>query len=213
MVPLWDPTDMPHSYDLIWFKIILCMFGKMEVYRSSSIANSRFWEITSLQTPVCLLTKCRRSGPMLDAIWIWLKDMWGKYGLVKVDRIMVESEFWLLSLQWSVAGLETFTFCGVLRLGMRTEMDCSFGSFGFFHGESAWSVVGCSFLKHWFWYCTKASHDPKIVCVQIFLAQAVAQQRNVSFETTSRRWSKMHFFYMDIPMIYKLVRLLLLYSI
>ena len=55
------------------------------------------------------------------------------------------------------------------------------------HGESAWSVVGCSFLKHWFWYCTKASHDPKIVCVQIFLAQAVAQQRNVSFETTSRR--------------------------
>ena len=129
MVPLWDPTDMPHSYDLIWFKIILCMFGKMEVYRS----------------------------------------------------------FWLLSLQWSVAGLETFTFSGVLRLGMRTEMDCSFGSFGFFHGESAWSVVGCSFLKHWFWYCTEASHDPKIVCVQIFLAQAVAQQRNVSFETTSRR--------------------------
>ena len=50
---------------------------------------------------------------------------------------MVQLEFWLLSLHWSVAELETFTFCGVLRLGVRTKIDCSFGSFGFFHEESA----------------------------------------------------------------------------
>ena len=97
--------------------------------------------------------------------------------MVWSNRIMVESEFLLLSLHWSVAGLETFTFCGVLRLGMWTKMDCSFGSFGFFHGESACAVVGRSFLKHWFWYCTKASHDPKIVCIQMFLAHAVAHPR------------------------------------